>query len=124
MTRPRQRRIGFWYRLAVIVLRPLLVALTRKNWRGAENLPATGGFVVVVNHISHLDPFTFGHFMYDNGYLPRFLTKEAVFRAPFIGRVVSGAQQIPVYRETADAAVSYAAAVEAVRSGECENSVL
>ena len=119
MTRVRQRRIGPWYRLAVIVLRPLLTALTRKNWRGAENLPATGGFVVVVNHISHLDPFTFGHFMYDNGYLPRFLTKEAVFRTPFIGRVVSGAQQIPVYRETADAAVSYAAAVEAVQRGEC-----
>ena len=70
------RRIGPWYRLAVIVLKPLLKALTRRNWQGAENLPATGGFVVVVNHISHLDPFTFGHFMYDNGYLPRFLTKE------------------------------------------------
>jgi 1-acyl-sn-glycerol-3-phosphate acyltransferase len=113
------RRIGPWYRLAVVVLKPLLLALTRRNWQGAENLPDSGGFVVVVNHTSHLDPFTFGHFMYDNGYLPRFLTKEAVFRTPFIGRVVSGAQQIPVYRETADAAASYAAAVEAVRRGEC-----
>jgi 1-acyl-sn-glycerol-3-phosphate acyltransferase len=113
------RRIGPWYRLAVVVLRPPLMALTRRNWRGAENLPRTGGFVVVVNHISHIDPFTFGHFMYDNGYLPRFLTKEAVFRAPVVGRVVSGAQQIPVYRETKDAAASYAAAVDAVNRGEC-----
>ena len=114
-----RRRIGPWYRLAVIVLRPLMTALTRRNWQGAENLPVGVGFVVVVNHISHLDPFTFGHFMYDNGYLPRFLTKEAVFRTPFIGRVVSGAQQIPVYRETADAAASFSAAVDAVRRGEC-----
>jgi 1-acyl-sn-glycerol-3-phosphate acyltransferase len=114
-----RRRIGPWYRLAVVVLRPLMTVLTRRNWRGAENLPVGVGFVVVVNHISHLDPFTFGHFMYDNGHLPRFLTKEAVFRTPFIGRVVSGAQQIPVYRETADAAASYAAAVDAVRRGEC-----
>jgi 1-acyl-sn-glycerol-3-phosphate acyltransferase len=114
-----RRKIGPWYRLAVIVLRPLLMALTRRNWRGAENLPVGVGFVVVVNHISHIDPFTFGHFMYDNGYLPRFLTKEAVFRTPFIGRVVSGAQQIPVYRETADAGASYSAAVDAVRRGEC-----
>jgi 1-acyl-sn-glycerol-3-phosphate acyltransferase len=113
------RRIGPWYRLAVIVLRPPLMALTRRNWRGAENLPRTGGFVVVVNHISHVDPFTFGHFLYDNGYLPRFLTKEAVFRAPVVGRVVTGAHQIPVYRETKDAAASYAAAVDAVRRGEC-----
>ena len=114
-----RRRIGPWYRLAVIVLRPLMTALTRRNWQGAENLPVGVGFVVVVNHISYVDPFTFGHFMYDNGYLPRFLTKESVFRTPFIGRVVSGAQQIPVYRETADAAASYAAAVDAVRRGEC-----
>jgi 1-acyl-sn-glycerol-3-phosphate acyltransferase len=114
-----RRRIGPWYRLAVIVLRPVLTALTRRNWQGAENLPVGVGFVVVVNHISHVDPFTFAHFMYDHGHLPRFLTKEAVFRVPFIGRVVSGAQQIPVYRETADAAASYAAAVAAVRRGEC-----
>jgi 1-acyl-sn-glycerol-3-phosphate acyltransferase len=95
------------------------MTLTRRNWRGAENLPAAGGFVAVTNHISHVDPFTFGHFMYDNGYLPRFLTKESVFRIPLLGRVVSGARQIPVYRETADAAASYTAAVNAVQRGEC-----
>jgi 1-acyl-sn-glycerol-3-phosphate acyltransferase len=115
----RRRRIGPWYRLAVVVLRPLMVVLTRRNWQGAENLPARGGFVVVVNHISYSDFLTFGHFMYDNGYLPRFLTKESAFRTPLIGRVLSGAQQIPVHRETADAAASYSAAVEAVRRGEC-----
>src|SRR4051794_16576908 len=98
-----RRRIGPWYRLAVIVLRPLMVVLTRRNWQGAENLPSRGGFVVVVNHISYSDFLTFGHFMYDSGHLPRFLTKESMFRMPLIGRVLSGAQQIPVYRETADA---------------------
>jgi 1-acyl-sn-glycerol-3-phosphate acyltransferase len=114
-----RRKIGPWYRLAVIVLKPLMLALTRKNWRGAENLPEHGGFIAVTNHISYMDSFTFGHFMYDNGYLPRFLTKESVFRAPVIGRVVSGAEQIPVYRETADASVAYSAAVAAVQRGEC-----
>ena len=114
-----RRRIGPWYRLAVVVLRPLMMILTRRNWQGAENLPATGGFVVVVNHISHADFLTFGHFLYDNGHLPRFLAKESVFRIPLLGRVVAGAQQIPVYRETSDAAESYSAAVAAVRRGEC-----
>ena len=76
--------------------------------------------MVVVNHISYADPFTFGHFMYDNGYLPRFLTKDSLFRIPLLGRVVSGAQQIPVFRETADAGTRHhAAAVDAVQRGEC-----
>jgi 1-acyl-sn-glycerol-3-phosphate acyltransferase len=114
-----RHRIGFWYRLAVIVLKPLMLILTRRNWRGAENLPARGGFVAVTNHLSFIDSFTFGHFMYDHGYLPRFLAKESVFRTPLIGRVMTGAKQIPVYRDTVDARTAYSAAVAAVRDGEC-----
>ena len=114
-----RRRIGAGYRLAVVVIRPLLMALTRRDWRGAEHLPASGGFIVVVNHVSHADPFTFGHFLYDNGRLPRYLTKSAVFETPIIGWVVRSAQQIPVYRQSEDAAQAYAAAIEALDRGEC-----
>jgi 1-acyl-sn-glycerol-3-phosphate acyltransferase len=113
------RSIGPEYRLAVTVLRPLLTGFTRRDWRGAEHLPTDGGFVVAVNHISHLDAFTVGHFLYDNGHLPRYLTKESIFGVPLIGRVVAGAGQIPVARQSADAATSYDAAVDAVRRGEC-----
>ena len=113
------RRIGFWYRLAVVILKPLLVLLTRRDWRGAEHLPPTGGIVVVTNHVSHVDPLTFAHFLYDNGRLPRFLGKEGLFRVFFVGAVLRGAKQIPVYRESADASRAFSAAVEAVRDGEC-----
>ncbi len=82
------------------MLRPLLMVLTRRDWRGAEHIPADGGFVAVVNHVSHVDPLTFAHFVYDNGRLPRFLGKEVLFRLFFVGRVLRGAKQIPVYRET------------------------
>jgi 1-acyl-sn-glycerol-3-phosphate acyltransferase len=115
----RRRRIGFWYRLAAIVLKPLMTVFTRRDWRGAEHLPTDGGYVAVVNHISHVDPFTFAHFLFDNGHLPRFLAKESIFRAFFVGRVVRGAEQIPVYRETANALESVSAAIDAVRRGEC-----
>lgn len=107
------------YRVAVAVVRPLSRALTVRDWQGAEHLPSEGGFVVCPNHVSHLDPFTAGHFLYEHGVLPRFLGKEVLFRLPVLGAVVRGAGQIPVYRESGDARQAYAAAVEAVRAGEC-----
>lgn len=118
-SRPRRGSIGFWYRLAVVLIRPPLMVFTRREWRGAGHLPAEGGFVAVTNHVSHVDPLIFAHFLYDNGRLPRFLGKEALFRLFFVGRVLRGARQIPVYRESADASQAFSAAVAAVHAGEC-----
>jgi 1-acyl-sn-glycerol-3-phosphate acyltransferase len=115
----RRRRIGFWYRLAVLVLKPLLLVLTKREWRGAEHLPRSGGVIIAANHVSTLDPLTVAHFLYDNGRLPRFLAKSTLFEVPFIGRLFKGAEQIPVHRGTSDAASALAAAVEALRRGEC-----
>jgi len=114
-----RRRIGFWYRLAALLLRRPLIVLTKRDWSGAEHLPRQGGCVAVTNHVSHFDPLSFAHFLYDNGRLPRFLGKEAIFRVPVIGTILRGAGQIPVYRESADATKAYTAAVDAVRAGEC-----
>ncbi|MGH8970965.1 MAG: lysophospholipid acyltransferase family protein [Actinomycetes bacterium] len=114
-----RRRLGFWYRLAVVLLRPPLVLLTRRDWHGATNLPRSGGVVVVTNHVSYFDPLAFAHYLYDNGRLPRFLAKAALFDLFFVGSVVRGAGQIPVYRESATATTAYSAAVDAIRRGEC-----
>jgi 1-acyl-sn-glycerol-3-phosphate acyltransferase len=75
--------------------------------------------VVVTNHISHFDPLTFAHYVNDAGRAPRFLGKSSVFETPVVGWLVRNAGQIPVYRETHDAAGAFRAAVEAVRQGEC-----
>jgi 1-acyl-sn-glycerol-3-phosphate acyltransferase len=115
-----RRRIGFWYRLAVVLLRPSLLVFTRRDWQGAEHVGRDGeGVVVVTNHVSHIDPLTFAHFLYDNGRTPRFLAKIGLFKVFFVGSVLRGADQIPVYRESVDAAKAYSAAVDAVRRGEC-----
>ena len=106
------------YRLAVRLVRPVLRVATRRDWRGAEHLPA-GGFVAVSNHLSYSDPFTLAHFLVDHGIPPRFLAKEAVFELPVAGRIVRGAGQIPVRRGSVDAARALQAAVDAVRAGEC-----
>lgn len=117
MTTPRH--ISAAFRVAEAIARPPLTVFTRRRWSGGEHLPRDRGFVVCVNHISHLDPFVVAHFLLDHGCPPRFLAKESVFRIPVLGRIIAGAGQIPVYRETSDASKAFRAAVDAVRAGEC-----
>ncbi|KGN36704.1 lysophospholipid acyltransferase family protein [Knoellia subterranea] len=107
------------YRFAVTVVRPLLMSLTRRRWRGQEHLPRDRGFVAVSNHISHIDPFVFAHFLNDEGIVPHFLGKVEVFDIPVIGAVLRGAEQIPVYRETGQASDAFRAAVDAIGEGKC-----
>ena len=103
MTPSGRRPLPFAYRLAVSIIRPLLMILTKRDWRGWEHLPETGGFVVAPNHISHVDPLAFAHYLYDSGRSPFFLGKESVFRVPVVGAILRGAQQIPVHRNTGQA---------------------
>lgn len=119
MRGPRQR-LGFWFRVVAGIVRPTLMVLTKQQWRGAEHLPPVGtGVVVAPNHLSHIDPLTFAHFLWDNGRAPRFLGKESVFRVPIVGRIIRSCGQIPVFRDSRDATKAYRAAVEAVDRGEC-----
>jgi 1-acyl-sn-glycerol-3-phosphate acyltransferase len=116
---PTDNSRPFGYRVAIRLLRPLFMVLTRRRWSGAENLPTEGGWVVCTNHYSHLDPLVFAHYMVDHGRSPRFLGKIEVFDVPVVGAVLRSADQIPVYRETGRASAAYRAAVEAVRAGKC-----
>jgi 1-acyl-sn-glycerol-3-phosphate acyltransferase len=113
------RALPFAYRFVVAILRPVLMVLTKRDWRGVENLPASGGFVVAPNHLSYVDPLAFAHFLVDNDRPPFFLGKEGVFRVPIVGAILRGAEQIPVYRNTGQAADAFRAAVAAVESGKC-----
>ena len=113
------RKLGFWPRFAVILVKPLMTALTRRDWRGFEHIPATGGVILAFNHVSHADPFTAAHYVYDSGRWPQFLAKEAVFRIPVAGKILYWCRQIPVFRGTVDAAKALDAAVAAVAAGGC-----
>ncbi len=108
-----------WYAFAAAVLRPVMFAVTRREWTHAERLPADGGLVVVPNHLSHADPLVVAHYLNDNGRRPRFMAKASLFEVFFVRRVLRGARQIPVYRESRDAGDAYRGAVDSVRSGEC-----
>ena len=121
MANPRrlQERRGWAFGFCVAIVEPLSLLLTRRRWTGGENIPASGGCVLAVNHVSHLDPFTCAHFVYAYGRAVRFLAKSELFTLPVLGRIVRSAKQIPVYRLTTDASLSFSAAVESVARGEC-----
>ncbi len=104
-------------RVVVFLLRPVFMIITKRDWRGSENLPTSGGYVIAANHLSYIDPFTFGHWLVDHDIPPRFLVKDPLFAVPIIGRMLRAARQIPVYRGTGAAAESLRAAIEAVREG-------
>lgn len=112
------RKQGAAFRFIVVVLVPLLRVLMKRDWRGGENIPKTGGVVIAANHISHVDALAFGHYVYGNGRVPRFLAKSGVFRNKFVGGVLRAAKQIPVYRDSADAANALRDAISAVADGQ------
>lgn len=116
--RERQKRPAAFL-LAVGLLRPPLMALTRRRWSGGEHLVRDRGSIVVVNHTSYTDPFLVAHFLNDMGVLPQFLAKIEVFRIPVVGRLLHAAGQIPVYRESGQAVGAYRAAVAAIAEGRC-----
>ena len=114
----RQKR-GWAIDLAVVILKPALFATTRRNWVDGEKIPAEGGCIVVVNHVSHVDPLLTALFVYDHGRIPRYLAKSGLFKNKFLAGFLTAAGQIPVERLSRTAVGAYDAAVAAVRAGEC-----
>ena len=112
-------QLGWAMRFIVVVVRRPMLLLTKQDWRGTENLPRIGGCVVAVNHVSEFDVLALAHFLYESGRVPRFLGKAEVFKVPIVGAILTSAGQIPVSRESEDAARAFSAAAAAVEAGEC-----
>jgi 1-acyl-sn-glycerol-3-phosphate acyltransferase len=120
----RLGRIGFWYRFAIVVLKPVLLVLTRRRWSGFENVPREGGAIIAINHISHADPLVFADaLIFSTHRVPRILAKSTLFNGKgavgwLVAKVLKGTGQIPVLRHTADASLALKAAVDALARGE------
>ncbi|MCA1711017.1 MAG: 1-acyl-sn-glycerol-3-phosphate acyltransferase [Actinobacteria bacterium] len=115
------RKLGFWYGLAACILKPLTWAFMKKDWRGQEHVPATGGVILAANHISHADPVALADYIvFGTARAARFLAKSSLFKGRgLVGSVMRGAGQIPVHRQTADASLALRDAVAALHRGEC-----
>ncbi|RLY94711.1 1-acyl-sn-glycerol-3-phosphate acyltransferase [Kocuria tytonicola] len=114
MSRTSQRST---FRVLAAGIVPVYRSLAVPHWRGTENFPAAGGFVVAANHLTELDPIVVAHAVYRAGIMPRFLAKESLFRIPVVGRLLSRIGQVPVYRGTSRAKDSLDAAFTELDSG-------
>jgi 1-acyl-sn-glycerol-3-phosphate acyltransferase len=113
-----QRGLGFWPRVVAALVKPTLIAWTKRTWTGVENLPADGrGLIVASNHVSHFDPLTCAHIVYEAGRWPQFLAKASIFRVPVIGWIVTQCRQIPVERGSVEAVRSLDALTSALAAG-------
>lgn len=114
---PERERGGPWIGLAATVFYPFTMALAKTDIVGAEHVPRRGPVILVCNHVSYLDPVYDAVAVHRAGRVPRFLAKNTLWKPP-INRVLDGAGQIPVYRGTADAKQSLAAAFQALDDGK------
>jgi len=106
------------YRPIIFTAKSVLTGLRLKiDIVGLQNLPASGGAVLAVNHTSYLD-FVLAGIPADRvGHrLVRFMAKDSIFANPVAGPLMRGMKHIPVDREAGSAA--FRDGVAALKSGE------
>lgn len=118
MSRLHRPKAGAWIRSSVLWIFPVTSASFRLRWRHLDRVPADGGVLIAVNHVSKIDTLLVARLVWTSGRIPRFMVKSALFEWPVVRTVARGTKQIPVHRGTADAARSLAEAADALDRGE------
>jgi len=99
----------------------VLTLLTRRFVKlevsGLENLPKDSGGILILNHVSLLDPILAGVALRKHRQV-KALAKESLFRKPIIGPAMKSMGHIPVLRGTATAHEALAVATERLAEGE------
>jgi 1-acyl-sn-glycerol-3-phosphate acyltransferase len=93
-----EERLWIW-RIGFPPVRALAAFLAPWRLEGAENIPRTGGYILVANHINWKDPpwieFALGHAI-------RYMGKRELFEKPIIGFLLRAIGAFPVRRGEAD----------------------
>ena len=89
------------------------------TFEGIHRVPVHGPVILASNHVSYLDPLVLGYLAHKRHRKVRFLAKRELFDKLGVSFFLRHAHQIPVARNSADAAGSLDEAVAALRAGEC-----
>lgn len=89
----------WFYHVGKIIIRIVLLLVTRRQVKGKENVPREGALLVIANHLHSVDPPLLSIS------LPRrviFMAKEELFRYRFIAYFIRSFGAFPVYRKRSD----------------------
>jgi 1-acyl-sn-glycerol-3-phosphate acyltransferase len=111
-------KLGFGWRVVWLILYYPVSGLFKSRYRNIERIPQQGPMIIVINHVSHVDPFLIAKFVLDAGRVPRVLAKESLFTTFAVGPAMKTMGHIPVKRGSVDARQSLAAAVDALHAGK------
>lgn len=100
---PVHEKGNAWLTFCQVVMYPLAFLLGRKRIVGLEKIQLRGGYLLVANHISHLDPLYDSVVVRKAGRIPRFMAKASLWKVPVLGKALAGSDQIPVERAGAGA---------------------
>ncbi len=86
------------FRIADILLFPVIRLIFRAKQKGKENIPKSGPVIIAANHLHAFDMFFISTFSRRS---IRFLAKAELFRNPFGRLIFRGAGAIPINRAAA-----------------------
>jgi 1-acyl-sn-glycerol-3-phosphate acyltransferase len=89
----------WFYYVGRLMVKMLLLLLTRWQVRGRDNVPSQGPVLVVANHLHLADPPLLGVSL---GRRVVFMAKEELFRSKFSNYFIRGFGAFPVHRGRAD----------------------
>ncbi len=91
------KRNGYWFTFQMI-LRFAFAVMFRFRARGLENLPETGGGLMLINHQSSLDPFLAGLALHRP---ISYVARDTLFPLPVVGWILRRTYVLPINREAA-----------------------
>lgn len=94
-----KRELTLLLRIVAGILAPILRLVMNVKTTGQENLPKSGPYILVSNHMSMVDPLVIAYTVYVHlKRAPHYMAKEGLFRVPIFGWLITKLGQIPVYR--------------------------
>ena len=92
----------FWYRLVRVVMDGLVRLYFRTHFKGVENVPDEGAYLLLCNHQSWIDPILCAGRIRNRQLC--FFARDTLFKNRIIGSMLRSVNAIPVKRGEADIA--------------------